>query len=136
MIRTPTSPAPTPTRPDNEICSRSHHTESGSTQSGVEKASTADRPGGRRVNATAVSADYVAIWKTPETMISRQSDRDGSATSPRSVAMTTRHAAPITYRRHANHIGETAATPTLITGQLAPQIKTRTARSQRERRSR
>jgi hypothetical protein len=50
-------------------------------------------------------------------------------------SVATRQAVPMTYRKHANQIGGTVVTPILITGQLAPQIKTRIARSQRERRS-
>jgi hypothetical protein len=50
-------------------------------------------------------------------------------------SVATRQAVPTTYRKHANQIGGTVVTPILITGQLAPQIKTRIARSQRERRS-
>jgi len=63
----------------------SHHAESGATHSGVENASTDARPGGSRVNATAVSAEYAAICRTPETVTSRQSDGDGRLRSPRAA---------------------------------------------------
>src|SRR5262249_43209361 len=128
------SPAPTPTLPDHGTCSPNHHIERGTTHSGVEKASTDERPGGRRVNATAVSAEYTAICRTPETAMSFQSDRDGGVSSPRSATTIPAQAAPTTYRKHANQIGGIVVTPILITGQLAPQIRTRTARSQRARR--
>src|SRR4030095_10969955 len=43
-------------------------------------------------------------------------------------SVATRQAVPMTYRKHANQIGGTVVTPILLTGQLAPQIKTRIAR--------
>src|SRR5262245_24134880 len=115
------SPVPTPMRPCHGTGSRNHHTDRGTTQSGVENASTDERPGGRRVNATAVSGEYMAICRTPETAMSFQSDRDGSVSSPRKATMRARQAVPTAYRRHANQIGGTAVTPILIAGQLTPQ---------------
>src|SRR5262245_64869378 len=109
------SPVPTPMRPCHGTGSRNHHTDRGTTQSGVEKASTDERPGGSRVNATAVSAEYTAICRTPETAMSFQSDRDGGVSAPRNATTRATQAAPTTYRTHANQIGGIVVTRILIT---------------------
>src|SRR5262245_46523095 len=135
MTSTPASPVPTPAKVRHVSRSSSHHAERGATQSGVENANTDARPGGSRVNATAVSAEYVAICRTPETATSRQSDGDGRLSSPRTATKPKPQTVATTYRRLANHTGGMADTPTLIAGQLAAHTMTRTTRSERPRAS-
>ena len=69
------------------------------------------------------------ICKTPETRTRRRSDRFGRRSSRCAAATTRRTVVATAYRRHANQIGETAETPTLITGQLIAQTRTSSAKS-------
>jgi len=54
-------PSPMPSRDRRGARSRNHQAASGTTQNGVEKASTEALPAGRMVKAKAVKAEYAAI---------------------------------------------------------------------------
>src|SRR5262245_51397664 len=101
----------------------SHQAASGTTQTGVEKASTEARPGGKIVSAKLVKAEKAAIWKNPETATSSQSDRGGREMSPDTNVTANRQNVASMYRKHANQIGGTVVTPILITGQLIAQVR-------------
>jgi len=98
IASTPSRPRPAPNRAVRDVRSRSHHAASGTTQIGVEKASTDARPGGRTVSARAASAEYTAIWRTPETATSGQSSHGGRAASFRDATSAKRHEAAMVYR--------------------------------------
>jgi hypothetical protein len=60
--------------------------------------------------------------------MSGQSALGGNAASRRAATSTKRHEAAMAYRKHAYQIGGTAATPTLISGQLIAQLDVNKAR--------
>src|SRR5262245_58425048 len=115
-------PSPAPSNPGRDMRSRSHHAASGMTQIGVEKASTDARPGGKMVKARLVRPEYAAIWKSPETTTSGQSDRGGKEIPRDTNAKANRQNVAKKYRMHANQIGGTVVTPILIAGQLMAQV--------------
>src|SRR5262249_9939631 len=63
-----------------------------------------------------------AIWKSPETTTSGQSDRGGKEMPPRANTKANRQKVAKRYRKHAYQIGGTVMTPILIAGQLMAQV--------------
>src|SRR5262249_41791218 len=96
ITSTPSAPRATPTDAAREIRSRIQQAASGATQMAVEKARIDARPGGSCVRAEPVSAEYIAICNTPDTVIKRQSEGGGHVSSPRIAATANSNAAAIT----------------------------------------
>src|SRR4029079_9608216 len=96
IASTPSSPIVAPSKARREMRSWSQHAANGTTQIGVENASTDARPGGKIVNARPVNAEYAPNCSAPETTTSGQSDSGGTASSRRMATSANREHAAMT----------------------------------------